>query len=117
MLYHVGCGAALFTKEALASGVMAMSCRCGAIAPLVVEDLDDGGSLAAVPYSLAALRGGMEPPHLEYYLGFSDFACPAKDAWERALRVAGMVSFGECEQAKCRAEMESQRNSLVERTS
>jgi len=107
MLYHVGCGRPLF-KLSQAAG-MALACACGALSPIVVADLEDDGTEAlALPSSLLGIRKEMkDKPHLEYYLGFSDFDCPAKRAWQARLREDwGLVSFSECPQKRCREEPE-----------
>lgn len=103
-LYHVGCGHRLVTREQVERGMMAIACRCGANGPIVVTDLEDPNpSCDVLPASLvnAALRK-RTPPHLEYYLGLSDFTCPAKQAWERRLREQGSISFRECTESGCR---------------
>lgn len=115
MLYHVGCGGSMITREQLAQsgpGGWACACRCGANAPILVADLNDAtGAVEAMPASLGIgiAEGRHQLPHLEYYLGFFDFTCPAKEAWETALRVAGCVAFAECEEERCRREPERQR--------
>ena len=48
--------------------VMAISCACGAAAPVLYSDI---GNLAP-PASLSRLAQ-QEPPHIEYYLGYSDY--------------------------------------------
>ena len=107
-LYHVGCGTYLFDLEAAHS--MALACRCGAGSPIVTPDIDVEVANSPVrPSSLwvIELRSGSDTsnlPHLEYYLGFSDFNCPAKVAWERHLRNLGLTPFSECDQGKCREE-------------
>ena len=106
-LFHVGCGNFLFTEEQLrqAKGGMALACSCGAMSPLVVKYLEDAsGALAALPASLALRKDGEQPPHLEFYLGFSDFNCPAKTAVEQYLRELGSIAFAECEEERCREE-------------
>lgn len=103
-LYHVGCGRCLFTREDVRRGTMALACTCGANSPIVVPDLDDPNPPSDVlPASLVwTLQRCRIPPHLEYYLGFSDFTCPAKEAWERFLREYGSISFAECPEERCR---------------
>ncbi len=109
-LYHVGCGTALFDSEQ-ADG-MALACRCGADAPIVVADLEDeSGRISVMPASLYAAASNKERqvPHIEYYLGFSEFDCPAKRAIEAGLREMGAVSFSECPEPRCQDEPERQR--------
>lgn len=113
-LFHVGCGAPLFTLEQLeaASHDMAMACgTCSAGSPIVSADLSlpDVHAAPAMPASVAQLiidyaQGtGREAPHLEYYLGYvASFRCPAKEAWTLFLRGLGSVSQGECTRPKCR---------------
>lgn len=106
-LYHVGCGHYLFNLSQ-ASG-MALACSCGANSPIVVSDLESGIAESVVlPGSLLSInKGQKDKPHLEYYLGFSDFTCPAKQAWEKRLREEfGLISFSECSRAECQRESE-----------
>lgn len=103
-LYHVGCGRHLFDLGQ-ADG-MALACRCGANSPIVVPDLESvEPDTPALPGSLLRVRirpNARDLPHIEYYLGFSEFKCPAKSAWEVYLRLLGLKSFAECTEKKCR---------------
>lgn len=111
MLYHVGCGMALFSFESARKGTMAMACgTCSAGSPIVVDDLSNAAVLenpVCLPSSLARamLQGGFKGdvvPHIEYYLGYSDFRCPAKAEWGRVLRQnLKMFSISECTDPKC----------------
>jgi hypothetical protein len=109
-LYHVGCGKALFTLEQTRRGTMAIACgACGAGSPIVVADLNNPDVLedpVCLPSSLARamLRRRFEPPgpHVELYLGFSNFQCPAKAGWDEVLRRSlGLTSMSECDEAGC----------------
>lgn len=107
MLYHVGCGRALFDSEH-ARG-MALSCACGAYSPIVAPDLNNPAPGADIlPSSLVSLmmRAGerelMASVHVETYLGYSDFRCPAKAAWEIKLKALGMTAAGACSEQRCR---------------
>lgn len=106
--YHVGCGRPLFSRGDLSRGMMAIACYCGANGPIVVRDLDDPNPPGDVlPASLIlAVQRHRTPPHLEYFLGFSDFTCPAKEAWERCLRQHGAISYTECSKPGCRENFE-----------
>ena len=104
MLYHVGCGKPLFTAEQLQQGTLALACRCGAASPIVAPVLSDP---APAPFSLPAslvrlLQGRGEPPHLEAYLGFTNFGCPAKTYWSDRLKAQGSVSMANCTEERCR---------------
>lgn len=108
MLYHVGCGTPLFTREH--ANNMALACRCGANSPIVTDDLNDTEQETpdTLPASLFQILNGRprarDLPHVEYYLGFSQFECPAKTTWVARLRDLGMVSFDECDQERCLGE-------------
>lgn len=116
MLYHVGCGAPLFRLNQTSDGGMALACGvCGASAPIVTPDLNSEETDApALPASLLWItKDTKDKPHLEYYLGFTDFDCPAKRAWERRLREEwGLISFSECPDERCQKEPERARRRL-----
>ncbi len=109
-LYCVGCGRHLFNYTP--GNLVALACQCGAYAPIAVPDLESPeGMTPTIPASLVRLgrdlllgRQVRPPAHLEYYLGFSPFTCPAKVQWERVLRQAGAISMGDCPEERCQRE-------------
>jgi len=78
--------------------VMGISCACGADAPILYCCENAG---AAIPSSLGIATGNRPPPHLEYYLGFSDHRSDLKTLTAQALRALGSISYTECADAKC----------------
>ena len=69
----LSCGKALCQMEP--GQAMAIAGRCGAMPPVLFSDT---GSLAP-PASLILRLASHDPPHLEYYLGYSDHQSEAKD--------------------------------------
>jgi hypothetical protein len=132
-LYCVGCGRALVKSEG--NKVLAISCSCGALAPILhageATPVDLVGKSPAekvlfywllkgwcLPVSLvAASRGNGPMPHLEYYLGFSEHQTSIKAEMVNLLRELGAVSFTECSDANCRESFKRarQRHLLHER--
>lgn len=100
-LYHVGCGQRLYDYQP--DQMMAISCDCGALAPIMALHLDDPAeSVIGLPASLVlGVQEKTQLAHLEYYLGFSSFSCPVKEAWEKALRKLGSTSMAECTESRC----------------
>ncbi len=96
MLYCVGCGVAVISSRP--GQVLAMSCRCGANAPILHSEAHTSW---APPASFVLATGVKPPPHLEYYLGFSDHESPLKTEVTRQLRAMGSVSFTECPEERC----------------
>lgn len=104
MLYHVGCGRPLFTRDE--AKMMALSCVCGAYSPIVAPDLEAvRPPVDILPASMIRiLGGGLEReylPHWETYLGFSDFDCPAKRSWTALLTALGLTSQRDCDRREC----------------
>ncbi len=91
-LYCVGCGRAVC--EAEEGQVLAISCICGAGAPIL-----QGTRLSSFwrPASLGSIiRQPARLPHLEYYLGYSDHVSEMKSEMVAQLREAGSTSQEEC---------------------
>lgn len=99
MLYCVGCGRTVCASKP--GQVLAISCVCGANAPIL--HTKDGHW--APPASFVLATGAMLP-HLEYYLGFSDYQSPLKTKATRMLRAMGAISYTECTDAHCREAFE-----------
>jgi len=124
-LYHVGCGQPLFTTEQLSQGTLSISCRCGANSPIVVPDLKESpparvsipGSLYRLLSSVVANQGAppADMPHLEYYLGFTNFECAAKTYWRDFLTSVGSVSMALCHEERCRTSYAHQRLRLLKK--
>ncbi len=100
----VGCGARI--ASAAPGETLAVSCRCGAVAPI----LHNKGHVWTLPASLiagfqASIQDGHEPEigHLEYYLGHSAHQSALKDQLTKDLKNAGSSSQRECRQDECRA--------------
>jgi len=124
-LYHVGCGRALFTTEQLNQGTLAIACPCGASSPIVVPDIKEAkaaprsipGSLYRLLVAVGVNQGAApdEIPHLEYYLGFTNFECAAKTYWRDYLTALGSVSMAVCPEERCRTSYAHQRLRLLEK--
>ena len=99
MLYCVGCGRAIIAAKP--RQVLAISCVCGANAPIL--HTKDGQW--APPGSLVRATG-IILPHLEYYLGFSDHQSLMKTELTRLLRALGSISYTECTDTRCRESFE-----------
>lgn len=115
-LYHVGCGQPLFTTEQLKQGTLALACRCGASSPIAVPDLRQPAppDTPSIPASLIRLLAGVgDPPHLEAYLGFTNFECPAQTFWSDRLRALGCVSMANCTEERCRVSYAHRRLKLL----
>lgn len=113
-LYHVGCGRFVISFDPEAT--IAIACICGAGSPILVPDLEDlDGGTSVIPGSLirGVLIGEEEPPHLEYYLGYSDFNCPAKEAWRKVLVSLKGISAFDCYQDRCRGSAAVQRDKAL----
>lgn len=124
-LYHVGCGKPLFTAEQLQQGTLALACSCGADSPIVAPDLKESPpARVSIPGSLYRLLGsvvanqGAPPaaiPHLEYYLGFTNFECAAKTYWRDFLTSVGSVSMALCDEERCRTSYAHHRLRLLKK--
>lgn len=108
----LGCGR--HVCRAREGATLAISCACGAMAPVL---LGKDGALQGLPASLVhllrsyVLQDNEARPHLEYYLGFSDHHSPEKERMETVLRALGCIPQGECPDPKCR---QSYRRTLEE---
>ena len=79
---------------------MAISCGCGAMAPILVSE--DRALTLPSSLVLGMADMGTEPPHLEYYLGYSAHESEAKTQVEEVLRkLVGCTSQGDCERLEC----------------
>lgn len=96
-LYCLGCGGPVC--RARPGDVLAISCRCGAYAPVL---LTADNQVAWTPASLqvALVRRG-STCHLEYWLGYSDNDSPGKRELVTVLRAMGIISQAECPESKC----------------
>lgn len=101
----VGCGARI--ASAAPGETLAVSCRCGAVAPI----LHNKGHVWTLPASLvagfqASIQDGHEPEigHLEYYLGHSAHQSALKDQLTKDLKAAGSCSQMECIKDECRVQ-------------
>ena len=107
MLYCVGCGCAVAASKP--GQVLAISCVCGANAPI----LHTKEGKWAPPCSLV-LSTGIVLPHLEYYLGFSNHESPIKTEVIRMLRAMGSISYTECPEVHCREAFERSKQNYQE---
>ena len=100
-MYRVGCGAAVCNMEQ--GQTMAISCgTCGAGSPVLVSE--DRTTIAPPASLVLAINGppsGKEPPHLEYYLGYSDHASDLKSQIKAHLEARGSRSQRDCQQQAC----------------
>ena len=109
----VGCGRDVFQVESGKRTLLAISCICGAGAPIL---RGDDGSFAP-PYSLVSivqrstdpsvpwrLKRGASPPHLEYYLGYSDHESVVKTALSQYLCDLGSISQADCPEEGCQGD-------------
>lgn len=105
MLYCLGCGGAV--APFVEGQTLAISCGCGAMAPILVSTNPASGDLMYLgpPVSLVRVlssEGPPDKPHLEYWLGYSDHESPMKNNFTDALRKAGCISRAECGEQECR---------------
>ena len=91
VLSCVGCGNPV-AQAAGPGAVLAISCRCGAMAPILY-----GEGVMAPPASLVLSRG-RTPPH-------SDHESDLKTAFVEALRRMGSISQAECPEQACQEEV------------
>ena len=102
MLYCVGCGQAV-CHAPREGGTLAIACACGADSPVLHME---NGAIWGLPASLVRLQGGLlpgqEPPHLEFYLGYSAHQSELREKLEGELKATGCTSQQECQQPRCR---------------
>lgn len=113
MLNCLGCGRGLAPYKP--KQVLSISCPgCRAEAPI----MECEGELTSVPASLLRFwhEGAEEPPHLEYYLGYSDHHSVLKDNVAQTMKNKGCYSQESCEKLKCQLEWGRQRQLLQERS-
>lgn len=93
----IGCGEGVM--EHRPGAIVAISCRCGAYAPIL-----SGGRELSLPASLIeALGVGKSELHLEYYLGYSDHTSSDKETISAALSVLlGITSQADCPESQCK---------------
>ena len=103
-MYCIGCGAAVCQMEQ--GQTMAISCgTCGAGSPIL---LSEDRTFIAPPASLVFAMNGpgfayrKEPPHLEYYLGYSAHESDLKSQVTRNLKALGATSQRDCPREDCR---------------
>ena len=98
ILSCLGCGFAVVVGYKMGE-VLAIACAwCGAGAPILVGKGPDG-PVALTPESL--LGQEVLRPHLEWWLGYSDWRSEKKTETVRALRERGAVSQAECPMPNC----------------
>lgn len=96
MLYCLGCGGPVC--RARPGDILAISCRCGAYAPILFSD----DHHVAPPASLiAAALTGKTNTHIEYYFGYSNHESPLKRGLAEELKRLGATSQAECPEPKC----------------
>ena len=94
----VGCGKRV--AKYWPDQTLAISCRCGAGAPILF--LEGTETRPSLPFSLLhalqmrELGRSVIPPHLEYYLGHSEHTSPIKRMVIAELRGLGCISENEC---------------------
>lgn len=86
--------------------IMAIACRCGANAPVLVGPDE---TTMAPPASLIFLAQ-KEPLHVEYYLGYSEHQSPAKDQLIDILVSHGATWQKDCPEAVCQRAIERHRD-------
>ena len=106
-LYCVGCGQPV--AQVHPGQTLAIACRCGANAPIMYAK--DGSW--ATPFSLIQATGVKPPPHLEYYLGFSEHQSTLKTEVIRMLRALGSISYTECSDESCRQAFERSKEQWI----
>ena len=108
--FCVGCGNPVISIEP--GAMIAISCYCGALAPILFRGLD----LPMIPSSLVFLiYEKREPPHLEYYLGYSDHKSGMKEQMAQELKVLGCTSQEGCEKDRCQERYKKERERLESR--
>lgn len=90
---------------------MAIACRCGAGAPILYSDT---GSVAP-PASLVFLSQAKVPPHIEYYLGYSDHESEAKDVVIDLLVRQGATWQRDCPEEECQRAIERRKQDAERR--
>ena len=102
-LYCVGCGE--FIARAVPGQTLAISCRCGASAPILITS---SGFIYSMPGSMqrvvSKFLDGEDPEnrgHYEYYLGFSDHTGEDKEVLKKILVAMGMTSMADCSEERC----------------
>ena len=111
-LYCVGCSYATpeieSTEEAFTPPT---SCHCGAIAPIFIRS--DSHLIAPTPLQESMLRH-VPPPHLENFLGYSEYKSPAKDMLTEELSRLGSYSQSRCLRSRCREDYRQGREKWIQ---
>lgn len=101
-LFCVGCGHQVCHAPP-PGGTLAISCACGAGSPIMHME---SGEIWGLPASLVGFLGGLppgqEPPHLEFYLGYSGHQSDLREKLEGELKATGCTSQQECQQPRCK---------------
>jgi len=92
----LGCGIYLMPDEEI-HGILALTCRCDATFFIT----DDGKPMPPVSF-IRFIAEGREPPHIDYYLGKSNFWNPQKEEIFQVLKNHGAVWSWECPKCKDR---------------
>lgn len=87
---------------------MAIACRCGAGAPILFSD----SGPVAPPASLILNLARRDPPHIEYYLGYSDHESAAKDVAIDLLVSYGATWQRDCSEEGCQRAVERQKQDV-----
>lgn len=95
----VGCGS--FVVDAEPGQAIAISCRCGAAAPILANEAVGAFFL---PFSLLQDLGTVHKVvtgHIEHYLGYSEHQSSLKSGTIQLLRRHGAISQEECNEERC----------------
>ena len=103
-MYCIGCSD--YVCDMALGQVMAISCRCGAAAPILISG--DGKAFAPPASYYTSLITPRDGLHFEYYLGYSEHTSPAKDLAMGVLRYAGATSQRDCKEPECQRAVERQ---------
>lgn len=99
MLHCAGCGGPVC--RASPGDILAISCRCGAQAPVLYDPLRQCAPF--FPSSMVrAIAEHTRLPHMEFYLGSSDHESTDRTVLTGWLRAAGATSQADCPEPKCR---------------
>lgn len=101
-LFCVGCDR-LVCHTPPEGHTLAIACACGATSPILHME---NGEIWGPPSSLVRLKSGSfpgeEPPHLEFYLGYSHHPSELRDQLEQELKALGCISQRECPKPGCK---------------
>lgn len=109
-LHCLGCGN--FVVESEPDMTLAISCRCGALSPILVTETE---SLVSIPGSLAMIAEVQgQKAHVERYLGYSDHTSDAKATLRRILLATGLTPMEECGAGRCKDDYARKRREVVD---